>query len=242
MRLLRIALKRETAAPMLALSFASAVCLVMVAARVAWTSNYRYCFLAWNLFLAWLPLVFALLAQERFQTGAVRDWRFRFLATAWLLFFPNAPYIFTDLFHLTTNFRTHFWVDLTLILCCALTGFVLGFVSLFVMQGMVKRVFGGLASWLFIAGVAALSSFGVCLGRFMRFNSWDILFKPVKLYQGIGIWVADPLAHPMTFGFAALFAAFVFIAYLMLYALTQLQHAQPAVAGTATKPFGAFQG
>ena len=242
MRWLRFALKRETAAPMLALSFASAVCIAMVAARVAWTGNYRYVFLAWNLFLAWLPLVFALLAQERFQMGVARQWRFGLLATSWLLFFPNAPYIFTDLFHLTTNFRTHFWVDLALILCCALTGFILGFVSLFVMQGMVKRAFGALASWLFIAGVAALSSFGVCLGRFMRFNSWDVLFKPMKLYQGIGIWVADPLAHPMTFGFGALFAAFVFIAYLMLYALTQLQHAQPAVAGTGAKALGGSLG
>jgi len=220
---------------MLALSFASGVCLALVLARIAWTANYHYGFLLWNLFLAWIPLAFALLAQEKFQAGAERDWRFGALAAGWLLFFPNAPYIFTDLSHLTTHFMAHFWVDLALILCCALTGFVLGFVSLFVMQGLVKRRYGRTASWLFIVLVAGLSSFGVCVGRFMRLNSWDILFKPLQLYHGIGGWVTNPMGQRVSFGFGALFAAFVFIAYLMLYALTQLQHVQPAVVPVGPK-------
>ena len=96
--------------------------------------------------------------------------------------------------HLTTRFYPHFWVDLTLILLCALTGLVLGFVSLYLMQSVVERMFGRPASWLFIAAVAALSGFGIYLGRFLRFNSWDVLFRPAQLYHGIGNWVADPLA------------------------------------------------
>ena len=220
-------------APMLALSFATGVCALLVATRVAWTGNYRYLFLGWNLFLAWVPVFLALLAQERFQADAVegRSWHFAALAGVWLLFFPNAPYIFTDLIHLTGYFSAHFWVDMTLILCCALTGFVLGFVSLFVMHGLVKRRLGSLAGWAFVAGVAVVSSFGVCLGRFMRFNSWDVLFQPIKLYHHIGGWFTDPVGQRLSLGFGALFAAFTFIAYLMLYALTHLQHYQPAVAG-----------
>jgi len=238
MRLLNIALRRETLAPVLALSFASGCCVLMVTARVAWTANYRYIALVWNLLLAWIPLVLALLAEEKFQAGAGRDWRFGGLAAVWLLFFPNAPYIFTDLIHLNGYFAAHFWVDLTLILCCALTGFVSGFVSLFLMQGMVRKTFGSPASWLFIAGVAVLSSFGVCLGRFMRFNSWDVLFKPMTLCHHLGGWIADPFAQKFSLAFAAIFAAFTFIAYLMLYALTHLQHSQPSVAAAAVAPLG----
>ena len=171
MRLLKVALRRETAMPVLALAFASVFCVVLVTARVLWTSNVHYSFLVWNLFLAWLPMVFALLCSERFHATRPWDWRFLGLAAGWLLFFPNAPYICTDLIHLTTHFYKRFWVDLSLILLCALTGLVLGFVSLYLMQSVVQRIFGRAASWCFIALVAALSGFGIYLGRFLRFNS-----------------------------------------------------------------------
>lgn len=226
MKLMRMAFRRETAIPMLALSFASAVSVALVAARVVWTRELFYAGLVWNLFLAWLPLVFALLAREEFQAGATRQWRFWGFAAAWLLFFPNAPYIFTDLTHLTTYLYGRFWVDMVIILLCALTGLVLGFVSLFLMQGVVRRLFGSAASWLFIAAVAGLSSFGIYLGRFLRFNSWDILWKPLALSRGITHWAADPLAHPNSLAFPMLFAIFLFIAYLMLYALTHLEHGE----------------
>ena len=228
MKLIKLAFKPETAAPMLALTFASAVSVALVIARVAWTGHIRYAFLAWNLFLAWLPLIFALLAADKYQEGPRRNWRFLGLTAAWLLFFPNAPYICTDVIHLTTNHFTHFWVDLILILLCALTGLVLGFLSLYLMQSVVAHKFGRLASWFFIAGVAGLSGVGICLGRFLRLNSWDVLVKPVKLYHGIGSLVADPF-HASTLAFPILFATFLFITYLMLYALTHLQQARPVM-------------
>ena len=226
MKLVKLAFKRETAVPMLALSFASAVSVALVAARIIWTRDFVYASLVWNLFLAWVPLVFALLAGDEFYVGTGRNWRFVGFAGAWLLFFPNAPYIFTDVIHLTTYFYNHFWVDLVLILLCALTGFVLGFVSLFLMQGVVRRLFGTAASWWFIGAVAALSGFGIYLGRFLRFNSWDIILKPFALSRGIGRWAANPLAHSSTYAFPILFAVFLFVAYVILYALTHLEHAQ----------------
>jgi uncharacterized membrane protein len=226
MKLLKIALKRETAMPMLALTFASATCVALVIARISWTGNLRYSFLVWNLCLAWLPLILALLAAEKYQSASGRNWRFLGLAGAWLLFFPNAPYIFTDLIHLTTRSYGHFWVDLTLILFCAVTGLVLGFVSLYLMQAVVERMLGRWYSWLFVAAVAVLSGFGIYLGRIMRFNSWDVLFRPVQLYRGIGNSVADPLANANALVFAFLFGAFLFVSYLMLYALTHLQPAR----------------
>ena len=226
MKLVKLAFRRETAVPMLALSFASAVTIGLVVARIIWTGDFFYAGLAWNLFLAWLPLAFALLAREEFQNGPIRNFRFLGFAGAWLLFFPNAPYIFTDVIHLTTYFYNHFWIDLTLVLLCGLTGLVLGFVSLFLMQGVVRRMFGGAASWLFIGAVAGLSGFGIYLGRFLRFNSWDVLWKPVALSRGIGKWATNPLAHSTSYAFPVLFAMFVFIAYLMLYALTHLEHAE----------------
>jgi uncharacterized membrane protein len=212
--------------PVVALLIASGTSVALVLARIVWTGNVRYSFLIWNLFLAWLPMIFALLAGETYQRASARNWRFLGLAGAWLLFFPNAPYIFTDLIHLTTHFYGHFWVDLSLILLCALTGLVLGFVSLYLMQSVVTHVLGRAASWLFIGAIAALSGFGIYLGRFLRFNSWDVVLKPRQLYHGIGNWVADPFASSTSLAFPLLFATFVFVTYVMLFALTHLQETQ----------------
>jgi uncharacterized membrane protein len=233
MKLVKLAFRRETAIPVLALTFASGVSVALVVVRILVSGNYRYSFLVWNLVLAWMPLLFALLAQDEFKGAWKRNWRFLGFALAWLLFFPNAPYIFTDVIHLTTRFYVNFWIDLGLILTCALTGFVVGFVSLYLMQSVVARIAGTAASWVFIAAVAGLSGFGIYLGRFLRFNTWDVVVKPFALYRGIGNWAADPLAHPTTYAFPALFATFLFVAYLMLYALTHLQRTAPGLAGVS---------
>jgi len=216
---------------MLALLFASGASLALIAGRILWTGRLTYLFLVWNLFLAWLPLVFALLACDEYRRGEQRTWHFRALAITWLLFFPNAPYIFTDLIHLTSSLYLHFWVDMVLILLCAVVGLVLGFVSLFLMQTVVVQMLGRVASWLFIAAVAGASGFGIYLGRFLRFNTWDVLCQPMALCRGIGRWaVSDPAVHPTAFAFPVLFATFLFLAYVMLYGLTHLQPALPAPA------------
>jgi uncharacterized membrane protein len=228
MTLLRLAFRRQTAIPMLALLFASMTSVVLVVARICWTGQFLYTFLIWNLFLAWLPLLFALLASEQYRSGTARGWRFWSLTGAWVLFFPNAPYIFTDLIHLTSRKLPHFWVDLTPILLCALTGFVVGFLSLYLMQSVVRHRFGIIAGWAFIAAMAGLSAVGIYVGRFLRFNSWDVVTKPRELYAGVGSWVTDPFGHPNA-AFPVLFAGFLFITYLMLYALTHLRPDPEAV-------------
>lgn len=222
MKMLNLFFHRETRSPLLALLFASLTVVALVLSRIVATRNIHYGFLIWNLGLAWLPMLFALLAGGQFRAGGPRNWRFATLAGAWLLFFPNAPYIFTDFIHLIYGQYRHFWVDLTLILMCALTGLVLGFVSLFMMQSVVRRMYGQIASWLFIAGVAGLSGFGIYLGRFVRLNSWDLITRPLKLYHGVSNWAANPLANSNTFSFPLLFATFIFLAYVMLYTLTHL--------------------
>src|ERR1043166_1400766 len=100
MKFIKISFPRETAMPLLALTFASGVCFSLVVARVIWTGRFAYSFLIWNLFLAWLPLVFALLANDEYRNAPRRTWRFYALTTAWLLFLPNAPSIFPNLPHL----------------------------------------------------------------------------------------------------------------------------------------------
>jgi uncharacterized membrane protein len=236
MKIFRLMLSRETLLPVLALSFASVVSAALVIGWIIWTRRMQYASLLWNLFLAWMPMVFALLACEHQKKHANPSWRFLAFAAAWLIFFPNAPYIFTDIIHLT-DYYDHFWVDLMLILINALTGLIIGFVSLYLMQSCVRRIGGEIISWLFIVAVALLSGFGISLGRFLRLNSWDIA-TPWKTFHRIGAWVIQSPDYPGSVLFSILFATFVFLAYLMLYTLTYLppQRINPAAPPEVTSP------
>jgi uncharacterized membrane protein len=215
---------RTALLPLLTLVFVSLAGAMLVALRIAWTGHFAYLFLIWNLILAWLPLVFAVcLCREYDKQGSGSRWKLGFLAGLWLLFLPNAPYIFTDLVHLNNWFRGHYWVDLSLILLFALTGFMVGFLSLYLVQEVVADKFGRAISWLLVAAAAGLSGFGIYVGRFLRWNSWAVVTNPMGLTRDLGHLALHPLTNYLGVVFPALFATFLFLAYLMLYALTQLQ-------------------
>ena len=222
MKLFRIILKQGLTAPVFTLVVASFVCCALVVYRIVIGCEVRHAYLVWNLFLAWLPLVFALHAVERFgETKNLRDRKFLALGVAWLLFFPNAPYIFTDLVHVMAKGRPTFWTELMLILLAAMTGFFAGFLSLQVMHGFVTRLWGRVAGWLFVMGVSGLAGFGVYLGRFTRLNSWDVLWNPLRLVHrtGMGAWNLATQTHHAKF--FILFSLFLLLGYVMLHAMTQ---------------------
>ena len=202
-RLTLIYASRRQITVLAALAAASALCFAVVAARIYFGGTWRYVFLLWNLFLAWIPLVTA-------------------LAVVWLLFFPNAPYMVTDLLHLSAVDNVPLWYDTLLLATFAWTSFLLGFVSLYLMQTMVSRAAGAIAGWVFATGVLALSAFGVYLGRFQRWNSWDVLYRPVGLLADIADRLRHPLSHPRTLVFTGLLAVFLITTYFVLVAFAHL--------------------
>ncbi|MEY4386290.1 MAG: hypothetical protein RLY20_1573 [Verrucomicrobiota bacterium] len=222
MKFLRLVLKQNLGLPVFRLVVASGTCCALIAYRIFAGCEVRHAYLIWNLFLAWLPLLFALHTVERFhQTADLRDRKFLALGVAWLLFFPNAPYIFTDLVHVLAKGRPTFWTELMLILLAALTGFLAGFLSLQVMHAFVTRIWGRVVGWMFVTIVCGLAAFGVYLGRFTRLNSWDVLWNPLRLVHrtGLGAWnLATQWQHTK---FLILFSLFLLLGYAMLYALAQ---------------------
>jgi uncharacterized membrane protein len=221
------------------LAFATTVCLGLLALRIAYSHRLVYIYLAWNLFLAWLPMLCALAA---YNIGKRRS-RLSWLAVAgcavvWLLFFPNAPYLLTDILHLRQQPDAPLWFDLVLLLAFAWTGFFLGLVSLVLMQALVRRAAArrrwrrlpaAAASWAFALGVLGLSGFGIYLGRFLRWNSWDVFFSPLSLLSDMVQPLLHPILHAQTIAFSGLFSLFLVSAYLMIVALSHLQlEAHPA--------------
>jgi uncharacterized membrane protein len=208
--------------PIAALLIASITSCLLLLSRNLIAGSWRQLYLPWNLLLAWLPLCFAWLATRENTASARGRWRFRLQALAWLLFFPNAPYILTDLSHLPSNFQGRFWVDLALILLFALTGLVLGFLSLYLMHVVVAKRFGWVRGWLFAAAAAGLGGIGICLGRFLRWNSWDAILNPGELLADLWWCVLKLSETPRLLVVPPLFATLLFVAYVLLHALTRL--------------------
>ncbi len=213
--------------PLAMLVFASCTSSALLGARMILLGHHHQLYLVWNLFLAWLPLLFALAACWMEQNGRPRRWTFLGAAAGWFFFFPNAPYILTDLIHLGSKAQRYYWPDLVLILLFALTGLVLGFLSLFLMQRMVAHRYGWPRGWLFVGGMAVLSGFGIYAGRFLRWNSWDVLFSPLDLISEGLRWVIAMPSEPRGFILPVLFGVMLFVSYLTLYGLTHLQVNQP---------------
>ena len=167
--------------------------------RYEYTETKTFLFLNWNLFLAGIPWLLSssivmLCKIQKSNLGVI------ILLATWLLFFPNAPYILTDLFHLRTRTTIPIWYDLVLILAFAWTGLLYGFFSLRdieqILAPKLNRSFLVLNTILLLF----LSSFGIYIGRFLRWNSWDILQSPIALFYDIGDRFLHPLDYPSTWG------------------------------------------
>lgn len=163
--------------------------LALIAVRIFYTGTREYLFLAWNLFLAWIPFAvsyyFSAYAHKAFWKQAV-------LFGTWLLFFPNALYIVTDLVHLQDARSAPWWYDAIILFSSSLIGLIMGFVSLrraelYLAQKLSRRMVSLLLAFGFFIG-----SYGVYLGRFERWNSWDVFVQPFPVAIDIARTILKP--------------------------------------------------
>jgi len=176
---------------------AGSFALALLGARVVYTGRPTYLFLAWNLLLAIVPLALA---------APSRGGPFRF--GLWWLFFPNAPYLVTDLVHLQPR-SAPYWFDIGMLVAFAWAGLLAGSMAL---ERMYARVEGRALRVLFLGSVAASSGFAIWIGRFLRLNSWDPIVRPGTSLAIVARALRDGLA-PQAFGVTLLFGALVLVVF-----------------------------
>ena len=206
--------RRLLALALLALASAFGVGLVVLRAYLS--GGWHYGNLLPNLVLAWVPLGLALLAYDRARRGA-RPAELALPLAAWLLFLPNAPYLLTEYKLLREVDDMPLWFDVTMLTVFAWTGLMLGFVSVFLVQGIARRAAGNLAGWICAVGSLAASGPGIYLGRSLRWNSWDLAVQPANVLGD----VLTRLDSPRLLGMSLTLGAFLTLAYLMLYAMLE---------------------
>lgn len=188
--------------------------ILLLTVRVIVTGELRYVFLLWNLFLAVIPAVIVL----RVIKGQPSK-RFTVIAqlVAWLLFFPNTFYLLTDFIHLDSPDGVTKLFDAVLLFSFTISGFMLGIGSLMALHIWLAPKISAKNAWYFVSSVIGASSFAVYLGRYLRWNSWDIAMNPLGLLFDVSDRFINPSAHPRTFTTTFLFFVIISAVYMTLY-------------------------
>ena len=205
----------------------------MVLGYTIWSdSNYLF-YLIWNIFLAFLPfLVSASLLWYKNQParpcqlpmesrlaheGAGREKTypiiFIFGLVIWLILFPNAPYLITDIIHLGANPSIPFWYDAILLFASAWIGIYLGIYSLFHIEQIFLTWCSQKKTDLIILIIILFSSLGIYLGRFLRWNSWDVFIQPKYILSDILNIFSKPFNHLDAYITIIVFFVFITISY-----------------------------
>lgn len=226
---LRAAIGKDLLSLGLVLGLSSAGCALFIAVRLAITQRFHFVFLLWNLFLAWTPFLIAAFIRVGTREWPEGGWRVlgrgrkALLAGGgllWLLFYPNAPYIFTDIIHLISGgasrvsvealgLESFLWYDLVMTATFAFTGHFIGLASMYMVNEAFGRVIGRAGANAMLSAAALIAGVGVYLGRFVRLNSWDIIVSPGDAVADINKYLLTPkgLLFSLAFGF------FIFVSY-----------------------------
>lgn len=211
------------------MAVSSALSIILLYFRIQWSGSLMFVFLPWNLFLAWIPFLLAMALSEMNKTDISRIKKLG-VFSAWLLFFPNSPYILTDLFHLRLRSEIPLWFDLVLILLFAWNGLLLGYSSLFEIQKILRRRLSANVVNFFISCLMVLCSFGIYLGRYPRYNSWDILTNPISLFSDIFNMIIHPMHNTRMLGVTFFFSVFLMVSFWTLQTL--INHKQHETEGS----------
>lgn len=172
-------------------------------------------YLTWNIFLAWIPYIISTYFIKKDTPINL----FIPFFIIWFLFFPNAPYLVTDVFHIVSSLPLLLWYDSLLLFLFGWIGLLLGILSLFHIHQYLKNHLSRLASEFAVFLICFVSSFGVYLGRFERWNSWDIFVNPIQLIKySFNILSNFAYTKPL-FMFVIVFTVFMYSVYKTVYVL-----------------------
>jgi uncharacterized membrane protein len=199
-------------------------CAMLYGLRVLISGRLYYLYLVQNILLAFVPYLISVtsaLVLSRLQKGRRKALLALPCALLWLLFYPNAPYIFTDFIHVVNRvylrvapadwvgINALIWYDLVMTAAFAFIGHFIGLVSMWVMQSVIAQAWGRAAARVLVGLAIVLAGLGIYLGRFSRLNSWDAVLSPFRVASEL----IDAFSEPMAALFCLGFALFILLSY-----------------------------
>lgn len=191
---------------------------MLIPARIIYTGRLTFIFLVWNLILAYVPYFITQMLNRK-QEWINNKLVFAAIFFLWLAFIPNSFYIITDLFHLGDHYNDRKmpqWFDLAMILSFAWNGLLLGILSVRQMEKLFTAHIFKIHELLFIYPLMWMNAFGVYIGRYLRYNSWEVLTNPLQLIRDICVVLFHPLEYRYASGMIFCYSILMTLFYLTL--------------------------
>ena len=194
--------------------------VMLVITRIIFTGHITYIFMIWNLFLGYIP--YGITRRIIRNPWVIEKKLLLSLALGgWLLFIPNTFYILTDLFHLEEFDTAPKWFDLLLLFSFAWNGLLLGIISIRKVEQIVEWAVNRKLSLLLVFAVMWLNAFGVYIGRYLRYNSWDVITKPFSLFSELFTILTHPISYRMEWSMIMGYALFMTLLYITIKKLAE---------------------
>lgn len=220
-RRIQLRLARQSTQVLMVLCISSGVSVGLFLARVIATENILYWFMLWNLFLAWLPVLFAFWLRYRLSNSRWLSWPNIILTLLWLSFLPNSFYMVSDLIHLQNTGEVMQLYDVAMMMSFIANGLILGYMSLYVVHHELMKRLKPRDAHVVIGLILLSCGFAIYLGRYLRWNTWDIFLSPAALLFDISERVLHPAIHGetfiITFTFFVLIASIYAVGYQLAY-------------------------
>ncbi|WP_420574585.1 DUF1361 domain-containing protein [Kordia sp.] len=202
----------------------SIFCIALLILRMYVTCSFFYGFLVWNLFLAVVPYA---ISSWLVETNWLRKHTFPLVLILgiWLLFLPNAPYLITDLMHLRHSRSSLPWLDPFMLFAFAWNGLFLGILSMHQVFRILTDKWNIVAAKRILFVVVFLCGFGIYLGRFQRWNSWELFSNPIILLHDCLASISDPSRRVRTLGITLSFGSFLWILFFTLHTFLPIKKA-----------------
>jgi len=191
--------------------------IITLMVRIKLNKSFFYLFLVWNVFLAIIPYAITMYLNTKQKLSKLK---LGFWFLVWLAFLPNAPYLVTDLIHLKESNYHLMWLDILVVLSFAMSGLFLFYLSVLDMKQLISQKFKRIPIPFFTITLMFLCGFGVYLGRFLRYNSWEIISNPQVLISDIFKIITSPFQNVTAWLFTLGFGGFLLVGYWMVKNLT----------------------
>lgn len=204
------------------LLFSTLVSVTLLALRMIVAGNTRFWFMTWNLFLAWIPLLFALGLRINLLKKPLTGWQNLGLLALWLGFLPNSFYLMSDLIHLQSSGEASVLYDVAMMMSFIINGLILGYISVYIVHSQLLKHFKPKTVHIILGFVFLACGFATYLGRYLRWNTWDIFLNPAGILFDLSERVINPILHIQTYIVTFVFFVVLASTYAVIYQIIVL--------------------
>lgn len=209
------------------LLFSSSVSVTLLALRMVVAGNFKFWFMIWNLFLAWVPLIFALGLRINLVKKPLAAWQNLGLLALWLGFLPNSFYLMSDLIHLQSSGEASVLYDIAIMMSFIINGLILGYISVYIVHIQLVKYLKPRTVHVILGLVFLACGFAIYLGRYLRWNTWDIFLNPAGILFDLSERVINPILHIQTYIVTFVFFVVLTSTYAVIYQLIRVLSQNP---------------